>query len=81
MTEGRGLKEAVVARAREEGFSLCRVCRPGDIPQAAERLLAFLEAWYHGQMGLMAERSAWRCDKAALLHDARSVIMMAENYT
>ena len=75
------MKEALVSRALEEGFSLCRVCRPGDIPQAADRLRAFLEAGYHGQMGWMAERTAWRGDPAALWPEARSVIMLAENYT
>ncbi|MDO6586328.1 tRNA epoxyqueuosine(34) reductase QueG [Salipiger sp. 1_MG-2023] len=74
------LKAALVEEARVAGFSACRVCRPWDVPQAAGRLAAFLDAGYHGQMGWMAERTAWRGDPAALWPEARSVIMLAENY-
>lgn len=74
------MKDALVARALEEGFSACRICRPGDIPEAAARLRAFLEAGRHGQMAWMAEREDWRGDPTALWPEARSVIMLAENY-
>ena len=75
-----GLKDRLVARALEEGFSACRICRPWDVPQVAGRLAGFLEAGHHGQMGWMAERTHWRGDPAALWPEARSVIMLAENY-
>jgi len=74
------LKERLVAEAGATGFAACRVCRPGDVPQAAARLAAFLDAGRHGQMGWMAERTAWRGNPAALWPEARSVIMLAENY-
>ncbi len=60
---------------------MCRVCRPWDVPQVPERLAAFLQAGYHGQMGWMAERTHWRGDPSALWPEARSVIMLAESYT
>ena len=74
------LKARVLEEAAAVGFSGVRVCRPGDIPLAAERLAAFLEAGYHGQMGWMAERTGWRGDPQALWPEARSVIMLADNY-
>ena len=74
------LKRQLVARALEEGFVACRICRPRDVPQVAGRLAAFLEAGYHGQMSWMEERSHWRGDPAALWPQARSVIMLAESY-
>ena len=74
------LKARLVAEAEAVGFSACRVCRPGDTPQVAARLAQFLEAGRHGQMGWMAERTAWRGDPTALWPEARSVIMLAENY-
>ena len=77
---GAALKQKLVAEAVAEGFSACRICRPGDIPQVPERLRAFLEAGRHGQMGWMAERTAWRGDPSALWPEARSVIMLAESY-
>ncbi|APZ53039.1 tRNA epoxyqueuosine(34) reductase QueG [Salipiger abyssi] len=74
------LKARLISEAQEVGFAACRICRPGDVPQAASRLAAFLEAGYHGQMGWMAERTGWRGDPQALWPEARSVIMLAENY-
>ena len=75
-----GLKQRLVARAQEEGFVDVGVCRPGDVPQVAERLAAFVAAGRHGRMRWMAERMAWRGNPAALWPEARSVIMLAESY-
>jgi epoxyqueuosine reductase len=74
------LKHRLITQARAEGFDAARICRPGDIPHAADRLRAFLDAGHHGQMSWMAERTGWRGDPAALWPEARSVIMLAENY-
>lgn len=46
-----------------------------------ERLAAFVDAGYHGQMAWMAERMHWRGNPAALWPEAKSVIMLAESYT
>ncbi|MCV2867336.1 tRNA epoxyqueuosine(34) reductase QueG [Defluviimonas sp. WL0002] len=75
------LKARLIETARAEGFSAVGFCAPGSIPQAANRLAAFVEAGRHGQMGWMAERMGWRGDPAALWPEARTVIMLAELYT
>ena len=75
------LKQRLVSQALAEGFDLCRVCRPGDVPQVPERLKAFLDKGYHGQMGWLAERTHWRGAPDVLWPDARSVIMLGESYT
>ena len=76
------LKKAdIVARAVDEGFSLARVTRPHAVPEVPERLSAFLDAGYHGQMGWLAERTQWRGNPAALWPEAASIIMLAEVYT
>jgi len=74
------LKDRLVSQALSEGFVACRVCRPSDVPEVSERLAAFVDAGYHGQMSWMAERMAWRGNPAALWPEARSVIMLAESY-
>lgn len=74
------LKDRLVAQSVEVGFSACRVCRPSDIPQAAERLRAFLQAGYHGEMAWMEGRESWRGDPTNLWPKARSVIMLADTY-
>ncbi len=75
------MKELLIARALEEGFSSLGICAPDAVPETAGRLRAFLEAGHHGQMAWMAEREAWRGSAAALWPEARSVIMLAEAYT
>ena len=74
------LKEKLVARALQEGFVACRICRPDAVPHVASQLKAFVDAGYHGQMTWMAERMNWRGDPAQLWPQARSVIMLAESY-
>ncbi|HRO12913.1 tRNA epoxyqueuosine(34) reductase QueG [Amaricoccus sp.] len=69
------------ARAAEEGFSACGICAPDAIPEAADRLAAFVAAGWHGRMGWMTERMGWRGSPAALWPEARSVVMLAEAYT
>jgi epoxyqueuosine reductase len=64
----------------EVGFSALRICRPWDVPQVMGRLQAFVEAGHHGQMEWMAERMHWRGAPDVLWPEARSVIMLAENY-
>lgn len=75
------LKSRLTERALQEGFAALRITSPHAIPQAKERLAAFLSDQRHGQMGWMAERAEWRGDPAALWPEARSVIMLAEPYT
>jgi epoxyqueuosine reductase len=77
----KDLKQRLVARALEEGFSKLGVCRPDAVPETATRLRTFLAEGRHGQMGWMAEREEWRGAAAALWPEARSVIMLAEAYT
>ncbi len=75
-----GLKARLEARARAEGFAAMGICAPDAIPEAAGRLAAFVDAGWHGQMGWMAERMAWRGAPDVLWPAARSVIMLAESY-
>ncbi len=74
------LKARLQEEAREIGFETCRICRPWDVPEVPARLSDYVEAGYHGQMGWMAERMHWRGAPHVLWPEARSVIMLAENY-
>ena len=75
------LRSGLEALAREEGFAGFGICRPDAIPQAADRLRAFVAAGHHGQMGWMEERMSWRGNPGALWPQARSVVMLAESYS
>ena len=75
-----GVKARLLDQAISEGFVACRICRPDSVPEMPERLAAFVAQGYHGQMGWMEDRMAWRGNPAALWPEARSVIMLAESY-
>ncbi len=75
------LKDLIVRQALAEGFARARIARPDAVPEAAERLAAYVAKGRHGQMGWMAERMGWRGNPAALWPEARSVLMLAETYT
>ncbi|MEM8978091.1 MAG: tRNA epoxyqueuosine(34) reductase QueG [Pseudomonadota bacterium] len=81
LDQEKDLKACLTAYALEAGFSRVGVCRPDAVPETAERLQAFVDAGYHGQMAWMAERMGWRGSPAALWPECRSVIMLAEVYT
>lgn len=74
------LKRAVAERALAEGFAVMRVAAADAIPQAPERLEAWLANGYQGEMGWMAERQAQRADPRQLWSEVRSVVMLGMNY-
>jgi epoxyqueuosine reductase len=77
---GERLKAALAERARSLGFDACRVASPDSIPEARERLDAWLAAGHHGTMTWMGETVERRADPRALWAQVRSVILLAVNY-
>jgi len=75
-----GLTAQLKQQALEVGFSAVGICRPDSIPKASGRLTEFVDAGFHGQMNWMTERMHWRGNPAALWPQAKSVVMLAENY-
>lgn len=75
-----GLLKALRSEALNVGFSTVGICAPDSIPDAAGRLGAYVADGRHGQMGWMEERQNWRGNPAALWPEAKSVIMLTENY-
>lgn len=74
------LKQAVVARALAEGFSVARIAPIDAIPDAPARLAAWLAEGHHGDMGWMEERTAERSSPRRLWGEARSVVMLGMSY-
>lgn len=66
--------------ALEVGFSDVGICAPDAMPETAGRLQEFLKAGLHGEMDWMERRAEWRGSPTALWPEARSVIMLADNY-
>ncbi len=74
------IKPEIRKRALEIGFDAVGFA-PADQPQeAGERLKAFVDAGYHGDMGWMPETYERRRHPQALWPEARSVIVLAQNY-
>jgi epoxyqueuosine reductase len=72
------MARALKARATEEGFDACGICRPQAF---GEGLRAFVGAGRHGQMDWLERRMAERGDPRVLWPAVRSVAMLAEVYT
>jgi epoxyqueuosine reductase len=74
------LKTELARRARAEGFDVVGVTAPEGIGPAGERLAAFLERDFHGDMDWLAAHGDRRRDPRALWPDVRSIIMLGMNY-
>lgn len=75
------LRQALIAQATELGFDDIGITTPDQVPHAQTGLSDYLAAGHHGQMAWMAERTAWRGNPNALWPEAKSIIMLAANYT
>ena len=74
------LAQSLRQQALEIGFEQVGICAPDAVPATAGRLDEFLKNGYQGQMAWMAERVNWRGNPANLWPEAKSVIMLAQNY-
>ena len=78
---GASPTEAIRAKALELGFDAVGFAPASLGAKTRERLLAFLAAGQHGEMGWMASRADQRAHPQALWPDARSVIALGLSYT
>src|SRR5690606_5557103 len=74
------IKAVLSERARALGFETVRITRPDAIPEAGDRLAAFLADGRHGTMEWMATNADRRRDPRRLWPGARSVVMLAMSY-
>ena len=70
----------IKAEALAFGFDAAGVTTPDAIPQAPERLQAFLAEGRHGSMDWMESRADERGDPKTLWAGTRSIIMVGTNY-
>lgn len=81
ISDVRSLKEAIRARALQEGFDAVGFAST-DAPEGArEGLFAFLAEGRHGEMEWMERSAERRADPKALWPEARTVIALGINYT
>lgn len=77
---GIALSRHLKAYARHLGFDVARVTHPAAIPEAPQRLRAWVEAGAHGDMAWMADRAIQRADPKALWSEVRSILIVGMNY-
>lgn len=75
-----GLAAKLRERARAEGFDTVRITAAADDPQSANRLQAFLDQGFHGDMDWMAETADRRAGILRLWPEAKTAIVLAQNY-
>ncbi|MGO4674259.1 tRNA epoxyqueuosine(34) reductase QueG [Bosea sp. 2YAB26] len=80
LLNGEKLKRAVLERASAEGFVVARIASASAIPEAPERLSAWLAAGHHGDMDWLTERRDERADPRRLWSEVRSVVMLGVSY-
>jgi epoxyqueuosine reductase len=68
------------AKAAELGFAAMGVAAADAVPEAGDRLRAWLEGGGHGDMLWMAEKADRRESPRALWPDVRSVVMLGASY-
>ncbi|MGH6800211.1 MAG: tRNA epoxyqueuosine(34) reductase QueG [Methylocella sp.] len=68
------------AHAQALGFDVCRITHPSAIPEAPERLSAWLASGAAGSMDWLALTQARRSDPRKLWPEAASIIMLGMNY-
>ena len=74
------LRQALEARAAGEGFSALRIVKLAPDAQQGERLKAFIAEGRHASMDWLAETADRRASPLALWPEARTAIVLAQNY-
>jgi epoxyqueuosine reductase len=74
------LESAIRDRARREGFAALRIASPADDPLQQARLREFLALGRQGGMDWMEETAERRGSPLSLWPEARSAILLAQNY-
>ena len=74
------LETFLKTEAAELGFDVCRICRVDEAWSAGERLEAFVDAGYHGEMAWMETTLERRRAPTAMWAAAKSAVVVGLNY-
>ena len=73
-------KNFITSYAKEIGFEAVGFCAAELPSEIAENFAGYIEAGSHGDMTWLAERANWRTSPKELWGEAKSVIMLGQNY-
>lgn len=74
------LETFLKTEATDLGFDVCRICRVDEAWSAGERLEAFVDAGYHGEMAWMETTLERRRAPTAMWTEAKSAVVVGLNY-
>ena len=74
------LAQRIRQQAKAEGFEAARIARLEDDAELSGRLHSFIREGHHGDMVWMAETETRRCSPQGLWPEAKTAIMLAQNY-
>lgn len=74
------LETFLKTEATDLGFDVCRICRVDEAWSAGERLEAFVDAGYHGEMAWMETTLERRRAPTAMWTAAKSAVVVGLNY-
>ena len=74
------IRAEILARARELGFDAVRIARADAAPDARAHLSQYLAEGRHGSMEWMEKNAEKRAAPASLWPEAKSVVVVAQNY-
>jgi epoxyqueuosine reductase len=74
------LRDAIRARAHEEGFDTVGFARAEEPNGASQGLAEYLALNFHGDMGWMEATAARRSDPQALWPEAKNIVTLGVNY-
>ena len=75
-----GLAQRLKARAKAEGFEAAHIAAIDGDPLPGQRLAAFIASEHHGGMDWIAETQGRRGNPLALWPEAKTAIVLAQNY-
>lgn len=80
MQDGKNISVAIKEKARQLGFLECAILKAESLDHSEKPLKNWLEKGYHGEMGYMTRNLEKRLDPRLLVENARSVIIVLQNY-
>jgi epoxyqueuosine reductase len=72
--------EIIKAEALRLGFDACGIAKAEELTEDRSRLLSWLNTGYHADMKYMERNTEKRSDPRLLVEDAKSVVVLLQNY-
>lgn len=80
MQNSNNISERIKSKAKNLGFLECAIIPAGFLEEEEKHFKSWIKAGMHGEMGYMARNVEKRLDPRLLLENAKTVIVVLQNY-